>query len=107
MSAADPSPQANAPNNNNGSSDPEDTGYTFTDDHWLRYRNTFRYLTGRLTAEGERQYKKGRDDRYAAADCRRCEEQRDYLLQYSTTAPFLRLQFSLYLYLRSVTRASC
>ena len=61
-----------------------ETGYTFTSDPWIRWRNTFRYLTGQLTPEGNRQYKQGRDERYAEADCKRCEDQRDYLLQYST-----------------------
>lgn len=64
----------------------QDTGYTFTDDPWIRWRNTFRYVTGQLTEEGNRQYRKGRNDRYAAADCKSCEDQRDYLLQYSTTS---------------------
>lgn len=82
MSDGDASSQASG--SNKGSSNPEDTGYTFTDDPWIRWRNTFRYLTGRLTEEGERQYRQGRDDRYEAADCKRCEDQRDYLLQYST-----------------------
>ena len=62
---------------------PSRTGYTYTDDPWLRTRNTFRYLTGRLTAEGERQYLEARNERYSERDCQRCEKQRDYLLQYS------------------------
>lgn len=64
-----------------------DTGYTFTDDHWIRFRNTWKYFTGGLTAEGERQYQQGRDLRYEKADCKRCEDTRDYLLQYSTDVP--------------------
>lgn len=82
MSDGDSPSPANALNNS--SSDPHDTGYTFTNDPWIRWRNTFRYLTGQLTEEGNRQYRKGRDDRFAAADCKSCEDQRDYLLQYST-----------------------
>ena len=64
-----------------------DTGYTFTNDTWLRFRNTWKYLTGGLTEEGERQYQRGRDLRYEKEDCDRCERTRDYLLQYSTANP--------------------
>lgn len=86
MSDGDASSQASISNNSssNPQPNPADTGYTFTNDPWIRLRNTFRYLTGQLTEEGNRQYIKGRDDRYAASDCKRCEDQRDYLLQYST-----------------------
>ena len=82
MSDRDPPPQPST-SKTSPSSDPQDTGYTFTDDPWIRWRNTYRYVTGRLTPEGERQYRQGRDDRYEAIDCARCEKQRDYLLQYS------------------------
>ena len=61
-----------------------DTGYTFTDDPWIRWRNTYRYFTGGLTEEGVKQYREGRDARMEASDCRKCEQNRDYLLQYST-----------------------
>ena len=90
MSDGAASSQAQLPNDtsSNPQSNSADTGYTFTNDPWIRYRNTFRYLTGQLTDEGNRQYQQGRDDRFAAADCKRCEDQRDYLLQYST-APSL------------------
>lgn len=82
MSDGDPSSQANR--TSNARATPQDTGYTFTDSSWIRWRNTFRYLTGGLTEEGMRQYQKGRDDRQAADDCKRCEDKVDYLLQYST-----------------------
>ena len=65
-----------------------DTGYTFTDDPWIRWRNTWRYLTGGLTEEGVKQYQQGRDARMEESDCRRCEQQRDYLLEYSRLSPF-------------------
>lgn len=85
MSNPDPSSQPNPPNSSpsNPPPGPHETGYTFSDDPWIRWRNTFRYLTGRLTEEGRRQYKQGRDERCAADDCKRCEDQRDYLLRYS------------------------
>lgn len=83
MSQGDPPHPQNA-----GSSRPLDTtantGYTFTDDPWIRWRNTWRYITGGLTEEGVKQYQQGRDARMEESDCRRCEQERDYLLQYST-----------------------
>ena len=66
------------------------TGYQFTDDPWIRWRNTWRYLTGGLTEEGIKQYQKGRDDRMEESDCKRCEQDRDYALQYSTILSLLR-----------------
>lgn len=76
-------------NTSSSSSASSETGYNFTSDPWIRWRNTFRYLTGQLTEEGNRQYKQGRDERFAAADCKRCEDQRDYLLQYSPIVRFM------------------
>lgn len=64
--------------------DTEDTGYTFGDTDAIRWRNTWKLLTGGLTEKGRRQYKRDRDIRYAQGDCQRCQKQRDYLLQYST-----------------------
>ena len=86
MPDSDPSSQPNT-DSSNPPYIPADTGYTFTNDAWIRWRNTYRYLTGQLTEEGERQYKQGRDTRYETEDCERCEKQRDYLLQYSTSLP--------------------
>ena len=65
-------------------SSPPETGYTPGDDGFTRWRNTFNLLLGRMTEEGVEQYKKGRDDRYEEQDCKRCEKNRDWLLQYST-----------------------
>lgn len=83
MSEADPKAPASSPPDAELKSNPQETGYTFTDDPWVRWRNTWRYVTGGLTDEGVKQYREGRDARMEASDCRRCEEQRDYLLQYS------------------------
>ena len=63
--------------------DPKNTGYTPGDDSWTKWRNIFSILTGNMTDEGKRQYKLARDDRNEKADCQKCEQQRDYLLQYS------------------------
>lgn len=83
MSEGDSSSQAKTLFSVDSKPSPHDTGYTFTNDPWVRWRNTWRYLTGGLTAEGVKQYQEGRDARMEESDCRRCEEQRDYLLQYS------------------------
>ena len=64
--------------------DTEDTGYTSPDTDSIRWRNTWKLLTGGLTEEGRRQYQRDRDLRYAKEDCDRCSKERDYLLQYST-----------------------
>ena len=83
MSTSNEPPQSTNNPPSSATNTDTDTGYVFTNDGWLRFRNTVRYLTGRLTPEGERQYRQGRDDRFEVEDCKRCEEKRDYLLQYS------------------------
>lgn len=60
-----------------------DTGYTPGDDAWTQCRNIFAILTGKMTDEGKEQFRVARDVRNEATDCKRCEDQRDYLLQYS------------------------
>ncbi|KAL1976452.1 hypothetical protein VTN31DRAFT_2734 [Thermomyces dupontii] len=66
-----------------------DTGYLPGDDAWTHYRNVFRILTGRMTEEGKEQFRIARDIRMEEKDCKRCEKQRDYLLQYSPIIRFL------------------
>ena len=66
------------------SSEPQkDTGFTPGDDSWAQWRNIFAILSGKMTDEGKDQYRFARDIRNEAVDCKRCEDQRDYLLQYS------------------------
>lgn len=60
-----------------------DTGYIPGDDTWTQWRNIFSILAGKMTDEGKEQFRIARDIRNEAADCKRCEDQRDYLLQYS------------------------
>jgi inner membrane protease ATP23 len=36
-----------------------------------------------MTLEGQEQFRLAKDIRNEAADCKRCEDQRDYLLQFS------------------------
>ena len=83
MSERDVPTRANVQAKLSETSTKTDTGYTFTDDPWIRWRNTWRYLTGGLTDEGVKQYEEGRNARMEESDCRRCEQQRDYYLQYS------------------------
>lgn len=60
-----------------------DTGYISGDDTWTQFRNIYAILTGKMSSEGIEQFRVARDSRNEATDCKRCEEQRDYLLQYS------------------------
>ena len=70
---------AGSSSNRNGSN----TGYIPGDDTWTQWRNIFAILTGKMTDEGKEQFRVSRDIRNEAADCKRCEDQRDYLLSYS------------------------
>lgn len=67
------------------------TGYTPGDDAWTQWRNIFAILAGKMTDEGKEQFRVARDIRNEAADCKSCEDHRDYLLQYSM-ASFLLYQ---------------
>lgn len=48
-----------------------------------RFKNFYRMATGKMTPEGQKQYWADADKRYSDVDCKRCETQRDYLLQFS------------------------
>lgn len=73
---------------NNGSQPGnQDTGYIPGDDTWTQWRNIFSILAGRMTDEGKEQFRVARDIRNEVADCKRCEDQRDYLLQFSESFP--------------------
>ena len=64
----------------------ESTGYVPGDDVGTRWRNWFAILTGKMNQKGQEQYVEARDLRNEEADCKRCEKQRDYLLQFSMRA---------------------
>lgn len=68
---------------NEPTSGSESTGYTRGDDAFSKWRNFFSVLTGNMSPAGQAQYRLDRDIRMEAADCMRCEKQRDFLLQYS------------------------
>lgn len=77
------------------SSSSNDTGYIPGDDLWTQWRNIFAILTGKMSEEGKEQFRIARDIRNEAADCKRCEEQRDYLLKYSKFLSIETLFFSI------------
>ncbi|KAG0156555.1 hypothetical protein PDIDSM_3736 [Penicillium digitatum] len=79
------SPGAAAPSNGK----PDTTGFLPGDDTWTQFRNIYSILTGKMSNEGIEQFRVARDTRNEEADCKRCEDQRDYLLQYSPTIRFL------------------
>lgn len=76
------SPDPAAPSNGK-----PDTGYVAGDDTWTQFRNIYRILTGKMSSEGIEQFRVARDLRNEADDCKRCDEQRDFLLQYSKAFP--------------------
>ncbi|KAJ5503081.1 hypothetical protein N7463_005955 [Penicillium fimorum] len=79
------SPGATAPSNVK----PDTTGFLPGDDTWTQFRNIYSILTGKMSNEGIEKFRVTRDTRNEEADCKRCEDQRDYLLQYSPTIRFL------------------
>jgi inner membrane protease ATP23 len=62
----------------------EGIGYTPGDSFANTWRNIFSYLTGKMNLEGQVQFRNAKELKNEEADCKRCEDQRDYLLQYST-----------------------
>jgi inner membrane protease ATP23 len=65
---------------------PESTGFIPGEDAGTRWRNWYAILTGKMNEKGLEQYVQARDLRNEEADCKRCEKQRDYLLQFSKCA---------------------
>lgn len=57
---------------------------------WIRIQNFWRMMTGSMSSTGQKQYWLDTDRRYEMKDCKRCEEDRDYLLQYSPIIRFMR-----------------
>jgi inner membrane protease ATP23 len=71
------------PESQNGSATSKDTGYVPGDDIYTQFRNIFSVVTGKMSDEGKEQFRMAKAIRNEAADCKRCEDQRDFLLQYS------------------------
>lgn len=64
----------------------KDTGFIPGEDAWSQCRNVFAILTGKMSDEGKEQFRRAKDIRNEAVDCKRCEDQRDFLLKYSASA---------------------
>ncbi len=71
----------------------EDNGFIEGDGSLTDFRNVVRWLTGRLTEDGQRQMRREWSAKYEKEYVARCEKQRDYLLKYSTT-PLTSCSFS-------------
>jgi mitochondrial inner membrane protease ATP23 len=48
-----------------------------------RFKNFYRMAVGSMSLEGQKKYWEDADERYSASDCKRCENYRDYLMNYS------------------------
>lgn len=58
-------------------------------DMWSKWRNFYRMASGSMSQVGQEKYWKDADVRYEKVDCKRCETQRDYLLQYSPIVRYM------------------
>jgi inner membrane protease ATP23 len=67
--------------------DPKRTGFDPQTKWWVNY---FKILTGSIGAEGAFHYREWRTTVNEAADCRRCEDMRDWAFAHSPTVVFLR-----------------
>lgn len=87
------SPPSNGPSASPLVQDPQsEQGKPFlpdTDSTISRFRNFYRMMTGSMSPSGQRAYWADVDRRYEELDCKRCESQRDYLLQYSPVITYL------------------
>lgn len=63
------------------------SGYVPGDDAWTICKNLYTYLKGDMSLEDQKRFRFDSEKRNEAADCKRCEESRDYLLQYSAPPP--------------------
>jgi len=67
----------------NENSSQDGTDFLSSDTLTNRFKNFYRMATGSMSQTGQEKYWSDADTRYSAIDCKRCEDQRDYLLQYS------------------------
>lgn len=75
--------ESDSPSKSQVPADPKDNGFTPGDGFFTQVKNILNIVSGRMTKEGQEQFRIARDDRNEEADCKRCEDQRDYLLRYS------------------------
>ncbi|KAK2880045.1 Mitochondrial inner membrane protease atp23 [Arthroderma sp. PD_2] len=66
------------------------SGFIPGDDIFTQFRNVYAGITGKMTPEGVEQFRLTRDLRNEVADCKRCESQKEYLLNYSPIIRFLQ-----------------
>lgn len=79
--------ESKLPESQHGSITSKDTGYIPGDDLYTQFRNIFAIVTGKMSDEGKEQFRTAKAIRNEAADCKRCEDQRDFLLRYSQYLP--------------------
>lgn len=89
MSDSQPGATAPSPSPSNGKEKP-DTGFVSGDDTWTQFKNIYSILTGKMSPDGIEQFRLARDIRNEEADCKRCDEQKEFLLQYSMLFHLLR-----------------
>ncbi|CAI7586600.1 unnamed protein product [Penicillium manginii] len=82
---------AAAPSPSNGKDKPDkpDNGFVSGDDTWTQFKNIYSILTGKMSPDGIEQFRLTRDIRNEEADCKRCDEQKEFLLQYSPVIRYL------------------
>lgn len=95
MSSPDTSPSNTSPNSQTQPATPPNTRPGGTADFLegtsllTRFKNFYRMATGSMSPQGQVAYWHDADLRYEDLDCRRCESQRDHLLQYSPLIRYL------------------
>ncbi|KAF3491142.1 metalloprotease ATP23 [Arthroderma uncinatum] len=76
--------EAQSSGSNASEKKPKSNGFIPGDDILTHFRNIYAGITGKMTPEGVQQFMLARDLRNEEADCKRCETQKEYLLNYST-----------------------
>lgn len=61
-----------------------------SDTYFGRFKNFYRMAIGTMSPEGQEAYWEDADRRYAKIDCKRCEDQRDYLLKFSPIIRYMK-----------------
>jgi len=84
MASTDQSTDTSALSQNASSPDAaKATGYAPGDGFVSKWSNIFNILSGRMSDAGQAQMRHDQDIRNEGKDCKRCEDDRDYLFKYS------------------------
>lgn len=67
--------------------DPARTGYDPSLKWWMNY---FKILSGKITPEGVEHYREDQYKMHEKRDCKKCEDNRDWLFKHSPTVRFLQ-----------------